>query len=73
MNTCTGDPEDIHGYLAGWVECGFCEFRHMGVLPACTVDFYDGNLQCPRCARCRGKYLGLLGETVVITTPWFPA
>ena len=56
--TCTGTAEDVHGYVAGWVECGFCEFRHMAVMSACALAFYDGGLECPRCQRTQGKFIG---------------
>ena len=55
--TCTGAVEDVHGYFAGWVECGFCEFRHMAVMPTCTLAFCDGSIECPRCRRPRGKFI----------------
>ena len=56
--TCTGAVEDVHGYFAGWVECGFCEFRHMAVMPACALALYDGGIECSRCHRTRGKFIG---------------
>ena len=60
--TCTGVVEDVHGYVAGWVECGWCEFRHMAVMPACVLALFDGGIECSRCHRTRGKFIGPWAE-----------